>query len=243
MKPSDALELVALVVERWPSARLDDGHMRRFAEEIVDLDAAECRAALDALYRSRREFVPTAGAVRYELAALQLGAPEWADVKRQLVKRHEALQAWTPPEWTCPHGECDGGGWTVTERDDGADDASHCRCWDERQASRRLADSLDPLVREFIADRYVTWGEVEAVGQGNATTLEAQMRQKWDVFRHRAVESRAFATIDAAPDLPRLEQAREEDAPRQARRRRSLERFSTAALPAAQVLDGEETAA
>jgi hypothetical protein len=91
VKPSDAIDLVALACERWPAPKLDAAQQKRYAEDVVDLDAAEARAALDALYGDGREFRPNAGDVRRRVAAQQLGAPDWAEVKAQLVARHVHL--------------------------------------------------------------------------------------------------------------------------------------------------------
>jgi hypothetical protein len=135
-----------------------------------------------------------------------------------------------PPEWICPVGECDGSGWVETTTPESyGPEAAKCSCYERRASSRRLADTLHPLVREFIDARFVSWSEVERVGAAagtrEATTLEAQMREKWLSFAARAVQSRASASIGVAPELRRLEEARSEDA-----RRGDLRRFDPAGL-------------
>lgn len=227
-----ALELAALVEESFPSSRFTDDQRRRYAADVVHLDAAEAAAAVAVLKRSGRQFAPTAGEVCREVARLQLGAPEWGEVKRQLVMRQEAIVAGrdAPIAWACPFDACDGGGFVFAEA---TNDAHDCECRPARTAAIRRADELHPLVREFIDKSYVTWGEIDAVGQGgrDAATIEAQMRRKWEAFADRAVETRAIAAVEGPPTLARLEQARDEDAPRRradlvlagARRKRQLE--------------------
>lgn len=234
---ADALELVALVEKSWASARFHDGHREQYANDIAHLDPDEARAAIEVLKRSGREFAPPAGDVAREVARLQLGAPDWADVKRSLIHRQEAIERSRGEvvEWTCPHDACDGSGF-VGFSDPTARDATPCECRPARLASMRVADELHPLVQEFIEEGFVTWGEVDAVGQGgrDAAMLEAQMRVKWETFARRAVESRAIAAVEGPPSLRRLEQARDEDGQRAGRGRGQLGRPDyAAALPRA----------
>lgn len=230
MKPSEAIDLVALALERWPAPKLDAAQQRRYAEDVVDLDADEARAALDALYGEGPEFRPNAGTLRRKVAALQLGAPDWAEVKRQLVERHVRLarardeRREQEDAWACTVGRCDGSGWVehTAERA-----ASPCPCRPAMLEARRKLDMLAPLVREFFDLGYATWAEVDALCSSVNTTLEAQMRDKWNRFAARAVESRVLASIEGAPDLPRLEEARRDD---ERRSRRGLTRPRFAAL-------------
>lgn len=209
-----ALDLVALVEESWPSARFTDDHRKRYVADLLHLDLDEALAAVEVLKRSGREFPSTAGAIAREVARLQIDAPEWGEVKRSLVLRVEATIAArdAADTWTCPHETCDGSGFIIH---DVHNDATDCACRPAKLAARRAADTLHPLVREFIEDGYVTWSEVEAVGRGMETTLEAQMRQKWDAFASRAIESRVIAALEGPPTLRRLAGARTEDDARQ----------------------------
>jgi hypothetical protein len=234
-----ALELVATVEESFPSSRFNDEQRLQYAKDVAHLDVAEAAAAVEVLKRTptidgrSRQFAPTAGEVALEVARLQIDAPDWGEVKRQLVKRHEAIIASrdAPNDWTCPLEACDGTGFIDVSTPELPNTVTDCKCRPARTAARQGADELHPLLREFISAGYVTWGEVDTVGQGGETTLEAQMRAKWDAFARRAVETRAIAAIDAPPTLRRLEEARDEDAPR---RRAGLERPQyTAALPRA----------
>lgn len=207
-----ALELVALVEESWTSARYTNDHRKRYAADVLHLDPDEAVAAVEVLKRSGREFPPQAGDVALEVARLQIDAPEWGEVKRQLVQRWDATveARERPDDWKCPYGRCDGSGFVHA---DDANDATDCECRPEKREARR-GEPLHPLLREFIEERYVTWGEVELVGQGANTTLEAQMRQKWEAFAGRAVRSRVIAALEGPPTLKRLASARAEDAPR-----------------------------
>jgi hypothetical protein len=231
-----ALELVATIEDSFPSSRFSQEQRLQYAKDVAHLHPDEAKAAAEVLKRTPtidgrpRQFAPTAGEVAFEVARLQIDAPDWGECKRQLVKRQEAILAGrdAPDTWVCPFDRCDGGGFEV---DEATNTATDCECRPARTAARRAADELHPLLREFIDQDYVTWGEIAEVGHGGATTLEAQMRGKWDAYAARAVESRAIAAIDAPPSLRRLEDARGEDAPR---RRRALGRPDfTAALPRA----------
>lgn len=208
---ADALELVALVEDSYPSARFTDEVRLQYAKDIVHLDEGEAKAAVAVLKRTPRQFAPTAGEVCREVARLQLDAPDWGEVKRLLVKRWEAVIAHrdAPDEWTCPYDRCDGSGFVdVAERPNTQTD---CECRTEKIAARRAVAALHPLVREFVEAGYVTWGEIDTVGQGGDTTLESQMRVKWEAFARRAIETRAIAAIEGPPSLRRLESARGED--------------------------------
>lgn len=234
VRPSDALELVALIMERWTTLKLDRAQQVRYAEDLEGLDVVSARSAVDVIHRSGRQWAPNAGEVRREAARLELGAPDWTEVKRSLIERSRQMANYVPEPWVCPYAECDGDGWT--EHPEKPKSNRPCRCRPERQAARRLADTLDPLVREFIGDGYVTWREVDKLGAAMADsaslTLEAQMRTKWDSFAARAIESRAIASIEGAEHLPRLEQARDEDGPRRKPSRGQLGRPNfQAALP------------
>ena len=211
---ASALRLVALVEDSWPSARFNDGHRERYALDVAHLNLDEAIAAVEVLKRSGREFAPSAGDVALEVARLQVDAPDWGEVKRQLVQRNRALVEArdTPDTWDCPHQRCDGSGFVHLPGNDSTD----CPCRPAKLEARRKADPLHPLVREFIRDGYVTWGEVDAVGEGgrDAATLEAQMRGKWAAYAARAVQSRVIAAIEGPPTLRRLDAARTEDEPR-----------------------------
>lgn len=213
---ADALDIVKFVEASFPSARFTNAHRERYAADIVHLDPVEVLAAVEVLKRTARadgrasEFPPPAGDVCREVAKLQLDAPDWSECKRQLVRRWDATVEARDrvDDWRCPHDLCDGSGFVVDEDTNSAWD---CDCRPARREARR-GEPLHPLLREFIDDGYVTWGEVEAVGRGMATTLEAQMRAKWIAFSERAVQSRAIAAIEGPPTLRRLGSARHEDA-------------------------------
>lgn len=217
-----AFELVALVEESWPAARFTDDHRKRYAADVVHLDPDEAVAAVEVLKRRTGrdgrapEYPPPAGDVCREVARLQVDAPDWGEVKRQLVKRWEAtLEAReTPESWTCPYDSCDGSG--IVHAED-RNDSWDCRCRRAMIDARRAVNPLHPLIREFIDERYATWGEVEAIGRGMQTTLEAQMRAKWEAFAHDAVETRALSALAGPDTLRRLHRARDEDVPRKRR--------------------------
>jgi hypothetical protein len=233
-KLAGALEVVARVEEIWKNARLDDDDRRRYAHDICQVDPAEALTAVEVLARSGREFAPTAPMVLLEVARLQVDAPDWGDVKRQLVARRVAMQAAVGErrEWTCPDGRCDGSGFVFSDSASPHKRSNApCSCRPAMIADRRRESGLHPLVREFVTAGYATWGEVDTIAAGEATTLEAQMRMKWEQFSQRAVLSRAIAHVEGPASLRRLDTARQEDAGRKPPRR-GLERPDyLAALP------------
>jgi hypothetical protein len=209
-----ALELVALVEQSFPSARFTDEHRKAYAADVAHLDPAEAAAAVEVIKRQPgREFAPTAGAVCHEVARLQLDAPDWGDVKRQVVARQREVVAGRERdfEWDCPAGRCDGSGFVDISTSELPNTVTDCECRPARLAKRAYHELLHPLVLEFVRDGFVTWGELEDLGAGGDTTLEAQMRDKWQAFARRAVESRAIAALDAPSSMRRLQQARAED--------------------------------
>lgn len=209
-----AVRLVAAVLMAWPNANLTSSQQEQYARDVAELDMAEARVALEVIKRRGGRFAPTAGEIILEVARMQVDAPDWAEVKRQLVRRQiERQNSTTPIAWKCPHGLCDGSG-LIVGGDRNPPDSRPCECRLAKIAAKRREDHLHPLVREFVSQGYVTWGEVELVALGNATTLESQMREKWRAFAARAVESRAIGTIDGPSTLLRLSQAAAEDAPR-----------------------------
>lgn len=224
-----ALELVALVEESWPSSRLNQDQRRVYATDIAHLDPDEAAAALEVLKRSGRQFAPTAGEVALEVARLQLDAPDWGECKRQIVHRHrELVEARERTfEWTCPAGTCDGTGFMDVSTPETPNTVTDCSCRPARTAARSLLGELHPLLLEFVQAGYVTWTEIEDLGSGSDTTLEAQMRDKWVAFARRAVETRVISALKGPPTLRRLEEARDEDGPR---RRRELKRLDFSAV-------------
>lgn len=214
-----ALRLVALVEASWPSSRFEDQHRKRYAEDIAHLDQEEARAAVETLKRSGREFAPTAGEIAREVARLQLDAPDWSIVKRQLIQRHAAIVADEDPvaDWECPTGRCDGSGFVDVSTPALPNTVTDCSCRPERLAAARRANPLHPLVREWVNGRYVTWTELADVATGDgrdARALEAQMRSKWDAYAARAIDSRVLAAVQGPGTLTRLDAARAEDTPR-----------------------------
>lgn len=211
MNVAEAIDLVALVMERWTTFKPSQGQIQRYAEDIAHLDARQVRAAIDTLSADGRQWAPSSGEVRQRVAVLQLDAPEWGEVRRQLVARQVELarRKSDPFVWECPHGLCDGSGF-VERADRTAED---CECRPARLDASRRTDLLHPLVAEWIRAHYATWSEVRRIATEYDSTLEAQLRNRWQGFAARAIAARAYSGVEAA-DLPALEAAHDEDAPR-----------------------------
>lgn len=213
MIASEALTVFQLVQRRWGNAELD---LKQFSVDILelDVDVRTACAAVDAIHASGAEFPPTAGAIARQVAMLQVDPPQWAEVKRQMNLRRSEIAAarLRRLRWSCPHQECDGGGFVEV-----GDAMRRCRCHAARLASRDGASTLSPIVQEFLDRGYVTLGEVDDVAdpdQRDRSTLEAQMREKWKAFAAEVVDFRVLSLMGTSADVARLERARAEDAAR-----------------------------
>lgn len=215
MDEADAFDLATDIQERWQNAA-DDIPSRAAAlfAELQAVSLVDARAALAAIgLAGDRDaaFVPTPGMILRKVAELAVAPLGWDEVRRQLVKRCDEVDALNRPNarfaWTCPYDLCDGDGLVVDEE---ARTAGDCRCRPEYIAARRAVGELDAMVRQWIDDRYVTWPEVRSVAEGDST-VEAQMRQKWEAYANRAIESRALVLLPNAAPSRRLAQAEAED--------------------------------
>lgn len=78
------------MLKRWPQVNWDD-HMQngvhdQMYKDLADLPGGQVAAAADAWHRDGNEWPPTAGQLRQKVAELQLDAPDWATVARELRK-------------------------------------------------------------------------------------------------------------------------------------------------------------
>ena len=83
MKPSEALELIALMRDSYPSAKVGVDTVKAYARMIVDLDHAEAQAAVYSLI-AESKFFPAISEIRRRVVgdrlALQPAEEAWADV-------------------------------------------------------------------------------------------------------------------------------------------------------------------
>lgn len=212
MTPDQAIDLAADIQEKWSNQPIE---IRTLAEalykDLVNVPVAEAQAAIAAIAASGQrsaEFVPTPGQILRKVAELDIAPLGWDEVRRQLIKRMGEVERLSKSfRWTCPDGRCGGDGMIV---DEATRTGSPCSCRPRYIAARRGIGELDPMVRQWIDDGFVTWTEVGTVAEGDLTA-EAQMRTKWEAHAARAVESRVLVLLPSAAPSRRLEQAKVED--------------------------------
>lgn len=201
LNDADAAVINKALMALWPSADLGETDaVNAYYKELHEFDRAEVLAAIRALARDGREFVPPPGLVRRRLLELGLDAPDWATVKHHFIERRRSVG-----KWECPYAVCDGSSYVLAE--DG--DAHPCRCHAERiERSRGFTRTLHPLVREFI--EVVPINEIEMTFE--STTAEAQVRTKWERFIDSRLTDSTLVGIDA-PNVRRIARANREALP------------------------------
>lgn len=229
MIPSVAVEIAAVIMGRWSRPAWEPGEQERYLEDLLVLDAAEARAAVDLIHaRGGQRFRPPVGDIVFEVAKAQTDAPDWSEVRRQLNERRVEIdrRREEPFVWTCPDNVCDGSGWILVEStvevlgtSQHARDGKRCCCYEARKTATQVVDTLHPLIREWITAGYLTWPEIEDLTdteRRDRATLEAQARDKWKAFVSRVIQSRAMvvAGIDAPPTMRAVTEGRDEDARR-----------------------------
>jgi hypothetical protein len=230
MIESDVAALMGYVNQRWPHSPVGAAHRPVWVEDLDSVEPDAAKRAVVRLARTGREFPPTSGQIVAELARELIGAPDWAEVRRQLVARRRAMTQWSPPEWECPLGACDGSGYVAEQREGRSGRTTRCDCWPERLAARQMTDTLHPLIREFIETGFMTREEADALGRGatdkDSLTLTAQCRDRWESFASRVVERAALAPGES---LPAIEPPPDEMPRRVGRRRGELRRLAPSA--------------
>lgn len=120
--------------------------------------------------------------------------------------RKMTLAAAGTPE-PCSVGKCDGSGFVRVQTATASDVAEPCTCRPKLLAQR--STGLPAMLREFV--NVVGWPAIKNMLEGNDTTLESQMRNKYaDLVRER-VNTEALAGLATGADAPaRLRRANEE---------------------------------
>lgn len=212
MTPEEFLRFTGVLCNAWPEAKLTGDAVKFYGMELKDSSFASAVAAVRVLGREGKFKIPTAGQIRRKMVELEVDAPGWEEVRRSLNERRAAIERKKGETftWTCPDGRCDGSGFLVDEE---ANAARHCGCFQDRLAARRHTVALHPMIQEFLDRGYVTLREVEEVcdtGRRDRSTLEAQMREKWNAYVNDQVSSRAMADLPAPETMKRIERAKGE---------------------------------
>ena len=177
MKLSEWLDIATDISDRWPHSPMPEETIRKWGEDLADLDAEAVTATIEVLYREGREFAPNAGVIRKRLAELIVDVPEWSWVVTELRSAHSrAVQVINPT------------------RASEEDPLGH-----EYPRRERLERS-GPLVTAFV--EHCGWTQVAAgLDGGNG---EARLRQKWEQFTDRAKEQVVLQGIEGPPSMKAL---------------------------------------
>lgn len=197
---------------RWFAFPIPKAAMAQYVLDLRELEAGDVAAAVAML--SDRDRPPTPAQIRRRVIEMQIAAPDWptarADIARWRARVDERATAITA--WVCPARLCDGKGFIIDDRD-----ARDCECRPLRLAAMRGLDEMPALIAEFVGvDGQVTNAELDAL-LGGDTTLEAQVRWRWEAFCRRIVNSRVLAALPGS-DLPAIEDARADVERREQRR-------------------------
>jgi hypothetical protein len=211
----DAVEfrpIAAAIQSRWHAFPIPPSALAQYVADLSDLAAGDVTDAVESLGNDGRDRPPTPGQVRRRVVELQLRAPAWPEARAALVawRGRSGVRAAVVEAWVCPAGLCDGSGFVVDQND-----ARDCSCRPARTATARGIGELATLLAEFVTERHVSPGELDKLTEGD-TTLEAQVRARWEQFVRRIVDSRMLAALpDRGVDsLPAVAAARVADARR-----------------------------
>jgi hypothetical protein len=215
MSPEEFIPIAADMQARWWAFKIPATALDQYVRDLCDLDVDKVRAAVVSLGAEGRERPPTSGQIRRRVAEMELDAPSWDEARTALLRWRRAAAGRVDSEWACPAERCDGSAWVAVD-DRGVTRMAHCECWDAFLAARRGYDTLPALLAEFVAESHVAAGELDRIFAVGDTTAEAQLRQRWQQFCDRAIESRVLAGLPHV-DLTRIHAARVEDTDRRER--------------------------
>lgn len=223
MRADEFAPIAAAMQARWWAFPIPTAALDQYLVDLRDLDAAKVAAAVDALSADGLRNPPTPGQIRRRIAEIELDTPSWGAARAALVawRADGPRRAELTASWGCPHGQCDDElpGMIVDVETNTARD---CECREEYIATRNGLSMLPALVREFVADGHVSRHEIDLIIRHADSTIEAQVRTRYEQFTRRAVDSRVYAGLPAGDDVPRIEAARRED---DARREGGPQRF------------------
>lgn len=204
--------IAAAMQSRWFAFEIPDSALVQYVADLVDLRADDVAVAVASL--GDRERPPTSGQIRRRVVELQLDAPTWTEARAAIARWRAGSEARSvaASDWVCPAGMCDGSSFVIEDTD-----ARNCECRPLWLARLRGLAELPVLVAEFVGvDGQLANHEADALLEGD-TTLEAQVRARWEQFVRRIVDSRMLAALPAGDGLRRVEAARDEDGQRQER--------------------------
>lgn len=173
------------ITQYWPHAKTTKHTQNLYWEELKKFPATHVQTAIESLYRDKENFPPNTAKITWRIAELLIDPPTWAEVKTILTQP-------TPPtknpkkQQRCTYNMCNGNGFIITEHENSVTD---CRCRKEHITTLRYKNQATkhPIITAF-AKHYIAAGEINELATGN-TTVEAQLRTKYDQFTHRIMRS------------------------------------------------------
>lgn len=190
MRASEWLEIAAGIRERYPAAQLPEETVRRWGEDLQDLDAVHVQAGVEALYRQGRTWPPNSGEIRAAVASLMLDAPDWHEVLTLLravcAQPREAIAS------------------SEVRPDANGADVAHVTM---RYPRDEAIAALPELVRAFVES--IEFSQIEIGASRNAQGAdEARLRDKWLAFEKRAQREVLLVGIPAGglATLKRIEE-------------------------------------
>lgn len=141
----------------WPHSRWEVGTVRAGEKQLLDLDAAQVMAAVEAMAAEGERFAPGPGQVRQRALAMTGAQVPTADEALAEVHRQIASCGYLrAPEWTHPAiGDTVAamGGWLAlcASEDHMADRAHFLRLYATVGQRHRTASTMPPCVHELLA--------------------------------------------------------------------------------------------
>ncbi len=206
----NATDAVGVVQATWPSWPIN---VSAYLEGLRGVAPGAVVAATSSLAADGLKEPPSVAQIRQRVAQLIVDAPSWTVARATLItwrdgcRKHSAERASVERGWQCPFDDgngtgCDGTGFVWVDDSTTTD----CRCKPQLVAAIRGASVLPPLLRRFLDEKHASPFEIDALATGD-TSLEAQIRVRWQEFVGRMVSDEAVADT-AAGTLPGLEAAR-----------------------------------
>lgn len=194
--------------QRWPRWPVD---VPAYAASLEDLPADLVLAAIQTIDADGAKDAPSPSLIRRRVSELQVSVAPWTSARATLLlwrrackqlaaERRQRLEA-----WVCPDGRCDGSG--IVWVDEAANVTSDCSCRPQMRAAAGGVDALPPMLQRFLDDLHTDVRQIDAIADGD-TTMEAQVRGRWQEFAAAMVRDDAWAATRAADGVPAIDAAR-----------------------------------
>lgn len=211
---------------RWFS-QLTEQSEGAYLETLGMLPPAAVDAAIQTLAADGRFKIPTPGQIAQRVAELDTAAPPWVQARSMFLRWREDCRRLSAErrrvEQMCE--VCDGTGFVWIDEESNTTTQCECREQLRQFANGRVA--LPPVLRRFVDDGHLAPQQIDQLTTD--TTLEAQVRDRWEAYAALLVRDHAWSGLPVAPGVPAIEAARD-------RRAESQERAMPRALNPLQVM-------